>query len=120
MAGERAATDFCNAPPVNDHIADDMPFSSTPAWITFGAVGPISPSGVVASTPLQDELPEPSHNGRNGRDTVYHRVASTRTYARPEPHARHAARMHYQPAPPDTGPAPTPKDRAPGRPSGER
>ena len=46
--------------------------------------------------PLQDELPEPSptrtdettetnppcsvHNGRDGRDAVYHRVASTRTY----------------------------------------
>ena len=38
--------DFCNAPTVNDHIADDMPFSSTPAWISFSAVGPISPSGV--------------------------------------------------------------------------
>ena len=53
-----------------------MPFTSTPAWIAFGAVGPISPSGVMASTPLQDELPEPSPT-RMAETTETNPVVST-------------------------------------------
>ena len=38
-----------------------MPLSSLPAWINpIALVEPISPTGVMATTPLQDERPEPS------------------------------------------------------------